>query len=373
MHTYGINLETLGRFITTPAFLKRPWEAFRVIAHTPEFRFERWDIRAKKTAQFFTDAKREATIFVETGELAVGVKTLEEKQAMTLAPKKRAALRAARDVTLYVFRGPPQKRTQSGKPFRTSDFRDKYWGTIETIVSRSGYAAKRMFVKKGCAASLEFHCRKLESYYIHSGTLLLRMRAGRGEDRFFEMKAGESALIPPGLMHQRGGVADAVIIEISTKDEDSDSFLVEDGVKYPMPRLHSALRNGGGQTRQKPNPHLKRICFDIDGVLCKQITDGEQYIDAKPNKDMIALVNKLYAAGHTIYLYTARFMGRNKNDWKKAHEEGYHFTKKQIEEWGVKHHGLFLGKPSSDIFIDDRALFYTPDPARIDEEIKKLL
>lgn len=235
---YGIDIKTLDQFITTPKTEKKPWGSFRMIANVPEFRFEQWEITAGQTAPFSTDAKREATIFVEVGACTVGGETIEVGQAITLAPRKRAALRAARDTTLYVFRGSAQKRGRYGKPFRTTDFRDKYWGTIETIVSTGGYAAKRMLVKKECAASLEFHCRKLESYFIHSGKLLLRLRAGRGEDRFFEMTVGNAALIPPGLMHQRGGVEDAVIIEISTKDEDSDSFLVEDGAKQPMPRLH---------------------------------------------------------------------------------------------------------------------------------------
>lgn len=363
MHTYGINVDTLERFITKPASLKKPWGAFRVIANTPEFRFERWDIRAGEAAPFATDAKREATIFIEHGNVAIGSVTVEVHRAFTLASKERTTLCAQSDTVAYIFRGPVEKKSVRSKPFSTSDFRDKYWGTIETIVSRSGYAAKRMLVKKRCAASLEFHCRKLESYYIHSGTLLLRLRAGRGEDRFFEMTAGESALIPPGLMHQRGGIEDAVIIEISTKDEDSDSFLVEDGAKHRMPFLSDI----GTPTQ------IKKICFDIDGVLCAQVAEGEPYANAKPCKDMIALVNKLYDAGHTIYLYTARYMGRHKNDWKKAYKDGYDITKKQMEAWGVKHHGLFLGKPSSDIFIDDRALFYAPDPARIEEEIKKLL
>ena len=32
------------------------------------------------------------------------------------------------------------------------------------------------------------------------------------------------------------------------------------------------------------------------------------------------------------------------------------FTQKQIDEWGVQHHELLLGKPQYDIFVDDRAI-----------------
>ena len=30
------------------------------------------------------------------------------------------------------------------------------------------------------------------------------------------------------------------------------------------------------------------------------------------------------------------------------------FTKKQLEKWGLKYHKIFFGKPSSDIYIDDK-------------------
>ena len=31
-------------------------------------------------------------------------------------------------------------------------------------------------------------------------------------------------------------------------------------------------------------------------------------------------------------------------------------TKQQLEKWGVKYHKLFLGKPSGDIYIDDKGI-----------------
>ena len=358
---YGIDIKTLDKFITAPQAEKKPWGSSCVITNTHEFGFERIEIASGKSAPFSTNAKREATIFVEEGAFTVGKTAVERHHSIHIAPKKQATLRAKENTVVYVFRGAVTgKKSGYGESFKTTDFRDKYWGTIETIVSTPEYAAKRMLVKKGCAASLEYHCRKMESYFIHSGKLLLRLRAGRGEDRFFEMDSGTAALIPPGLMHQRGGIEDAVIVEISTKDEDADSFLVEDGAKHKMPCLVDVGQTSG-----------KRICFDIDGVLCNQVKGGTDYRKARPNKEAIFLVNKLYDEGHTIYLFTARFMGRNKNDWRKAYEDGYAFTKKQLEEWGVKHHGLFLGKPTTDIFVDDRAVFYKPDLKLIEKEIRK--
>ena len=33
-------------------------------------------------------------------------------------------------------------------------------------------------------------------------------------------------------------------------------------------------------------------------------------------------------------------------------------TMKQLKKWNVKHHKLIFGKPSSDLYIDDKALFF---------------
>ena len=34
----------------------------------------------------------------------------------------------------------------------------------------------------------------------------------------------------------------------------------------------------------------------------------------------------------------------------------YDLTKKQLEDWGVEYHQLFLGKPSGDYYIDDKGI-----------------
>jgi mannose-6-phosphate isomerase-like protein (cupin superfamily) len=113
----------------------------------------------------------------------------------------------------------------------TTDVREKYWGRIETILSDE-VAAKRIFVEKGGQSSLEFHVGKRESYYIHSGLLKVGLRIGRAENHSITMSAGESYDVRPGVMHMRIGLEDTVIIEVSTRDSDSDSYLVEDGQTY---------------------------------------------------------------------------------------------------------------------------------------------
>jgi len=94
--------------------------------------------------------------------------------------------------------------------------------------------------------------------------------------------------------------------------------------------------------------------FDIDGTICTQ-TDGN-YEEALPFKERIKKVNELYDEGHTIFFYTARGMGRNDNDGSKAWPEFYTFTDRQLKSWGVKFHGVKLGKPAGDIYIDDKGM-----------------
>ncbi len=63
-------------------------------------------------------------------------------------------------------------------------------------------------------------------------------------------------------------------------------------------------------------------------------------------------------------IYTARFMGRNNDNAKKARKQGYKFTKKQLDSWGLKYSKLILGKPSYDIFVDDKSIFFKKNWAK---------
>ncbi len=87
-------------------------------------------------------------------------------------------------------------------------------------------------------------------------------------------------------------------------------------------------------------------CFDIDGTLCSN-TEGA-YESAEPFAHVIARVNDLFKAGHQIILYTAR--GSTTGiDWRPV-------TEKQLTAWGVLYHRLVLGKPTADIYVDDKAV-----------------
>ena len=97
-----------------------------------------------------------------------------------------------------------------------------------------------------------------------------------------------------------------------------------------------------------------RYVFDIDGTLCTNT--GGDYERATPHISRIRKVNDLYDSGHQITLLTARGMGRHKDDTYMAYSDFYNLTKQQLDEWGVKYHKLFLGKPAGDLYIDDKGI-----------------
>ena len=96
--------------------------------------------------------------------------------------------------------------------------------------------------------------------------------------------------------------------------------------------------------------------FDIDGTICTNTEGANDYVDAKPFLKRIQVVNKLYDEGNRIFFLTARGMGKNDYNSDLANKEFFDFTNNQLKQWGVKFHKLFLGKPSSDFYIDDKGI-----------------
>ena len=116
-----------------------------------------------------------------------------------------------------------------GKPIKSVE---KYWGRMDTLFEGEDFTVKRIFMRAGSQSSLEYHVRKEESYYIESGALKVGLRIGRAENKSITLRQGDILHIPVGLMHMRIAEEDVVIIETSSKDDDGDSHLVEDGKTY---------------------------------------------------------------------------------------------------------------------------------------------
>lgn len=87
-------------------------------------------------------------------------------------------------------------------------------------------------------------------------------------------------------------------------------------------------------------------CFDLEGTLCT--LTGGAYDSAEPFDSPFERVNRLFRERHTIKIFTARG-ATSKKPWRQLSE-------RQLEEWGVQHHELIMGKPDADLFIDDKAV-----------------
>ena len=101
-------------------------------------------------------------------------------------------------------------------------------------------------------------------------------------------------------------------------------------------------------------------CFDLDGVICTHTCD-KSYSDITPNEDVIHKINYLYDAGHTIKIFTARGMGRYKDNAHKARNHFHSMTLAQLENWNIKFHTFQMGKLSADYYIDDKAIKFLGD------------
>ena len=87
------------------------------------------------------------------------------------------------------------------------------------------------------------------------------------------------------------------------------------------------------------------IYIDIDDTICHS-PNKPDYTNSTPIIENINKANQLYNEGHTIVYWTARGT-QTGLDWSEV-------TKKQFQLWGVKYHEIKFGKPSYDLFIDDK-------------------
>jgi D-sedoheptulose 7-phosphate isomerase len=91
---------------------------------------------------------------------------------------------------------------------------------------------------------------------------------------------------------------------------------------------------------------MSTYCFDIDNYCCK--TEGSDYPNAIPIKEVIEAINRLYGKGHYIKMFTGRGIISAK-DWKE-------YTIKQLDQWGLKYNELIMGKPHYDFIGDDKMI-----------------
>jgi quercetin dioxygenase-like cupin family protein len=85
--------------------------------------------------------------------------------------------------------------------------------------------------------------------------------------------------------------------------------------------------------------------IDLDNTLCRTI--GSDYEHSQPIQERIQYIRDLKKQGHHITIWSARGTSSGLD-----HKD---LTEKQLKDWSVPFDELLLGKPSYDIYIDDKS------------------
>jgi mannose-6-phosphate isomerase-like protein (cupin superfamily) len=107
----------------------------------------------------------------------------------------------------------------------------KGWGYEKWIVNTNLYCGKLLFFRKDKKCSWHFHKIKDETFYIQSGSLIVKFSEEDNINNCSEviLIQGDSFHIPVGMRHQMIGIEDTEMFEFSTTHFDEDSYRIIKG------------------------------------------------------------------------------------------------------------------------------------------------
>ena len=111
---------------------------------------------------------------------------------------------------------------------------DKLWGYELLLTNTEFYCGKIIHIYKNKKGSFHYHQNKDETFYIQIGKIALKYSWDDDFEnaKYIELKEGDSFRIFANMRHQIIGLEESDIIEISTHDEDSDSYRVISSDKF---------------------------------------------------------------------------------------------------------------------------------------------
>lgn len=115
---------------------------------------------------------------------------------------------------------------------RFNGFVKKGWGYEYIFATNDLYCGKILhFTKKGNKFSMHFHAQKDESWYVTSGSFILRLLDHRDATvKESVLNKGDSIRIYPLTIHQVEALEDdSELFEVSTADCDEDNYRVRPG------------------------------------------------------------------------------------------------------------------------------------------------
>jgi len=104
---------------------------------------------------------------------------------------------------------------------------------------------------------------------------------------------------------------------------------------------------------------MKKICIDLDGVICKLKQEGEQYADLLPVEGAPESLKALKENGHYIIINTARHMKTCQGNLGMVQAKISLTTLEWLKKYEIPYDEIYFGKPHADIYIDDNAYRFT--------------
>ena len=102
----------------------------------------------------------------------------------------------------------------------------KPWGEEIIFAHTRRYAGKLLRIRRGASLSLQYHRKKDETLYVHSGVVRVTLMPG-ARRRTRLMRSGQAIHFPPRTRHRLEGVTACTVFEVSTP-ELSDVVRLED-------------------------------------------------------------------------------------------------------------------------------------------------
>jgi capsule biosynthesis phosphatase len=102
-----------------------------------------------------------------------------------------------------------------------------------------------------------------------------------------------------------------------------------------------------------------RICFDLDGVICKLRQPEESYAELELVPGAVEKMTALRAAGHTLIIATARHMKTCDGNVGLVQARLGKVTLDWLDRHGVPFDEIYFGKPWAEVYADDNAFHFT--------------
>ena len=103
---------------------------------------------------------------------------------------------------------------------------EKPWGYELWWAQTDRYVGKLIHVNKGQALSLQYHNRKDETIFVHTGRILFEMKEGEALKQR-ELGPGDAVHVTPPTIHRMTALEDSDVFEVSTPETD-DVVRIED-------------------------------------------------------------------------------------------------------------------------------------------------